>query len=216
MSRVWWYYLFFSTLVHLLCHSWHTWSPSPVQVELLVTHPMRRLSYSDEMNKKQVTKDWVYGWLVFFNCFENHTLLHFDYSCLSSNSQFKEKFCVETIKRKHKPLVTALFPKMISSAARPPIQTTRRAIISCLVTEFVSSSGSCVTIPRAFPLGTMVALYRGTAPSVNKAHSAWPELQSQHCIWCHFFKKEVVLLWTNKKIQQYRVRGKGWWGRNIH
>mmetsp|Transcript_8544 Transcript_8544/g.38846 ORF Transcript_8544/g.38846 Transcript_8544/m.38846 type:complete len:212 (-) Transcript_8544:1488-2123(-) len=63
---------------------------------------------------------------------------------------------------------------MSSSATRPPMVTSSIAS-SCFLVRFSSSfSGSCMTIPRDWPRGTIVALCIGLAPSVNSATSAWP------------------------------------------
>jgi hypothetical protein len=59
------------------------------------------------------------------------------------------------------PVVTSSFPKMSSSATRPPMHTSRRAS-SCLRVMLVSSlSGSCVTIPSALPRGTIGGFVHG-------------------------------------------------------
>jgi hypothetical protein len=52
-------------------------------------------------------------------------------------------------------------PNIISSATRPPMHTSSLASICRMLMESSSLSGSCVTIPRAFPRGVMVALWMG-------------------------------------------------------
>ncbi len=49
---------------------------------------------------------------------------------------------------------------MSSSAALPPMQTSMSASSCCRVMEYSSLSGSWLTIPRAWPRGTMVACRR--------------------------------------------------------
>ncbi|BAS72811.1 Os01g0574451 [Oryza sativa Japonica Group] len=72
------------------------------------------------------------------------------------------------------PDVTSLSPKISSSATRPAMETSSHASI-CFREKLVSSfSGSWDTIPRVLPLGTMVALWTGRAPSVWMATRACP------------------------------------------
>mmetsp|Transcript_14155 Transcript_14155/g.40123 ORF Transcript_14155/g.40123 Transcript_14155/m.40123 type:complete len:208 (-) Transcript_14155:257-880(-) len=72
------------------------------------------------------------------------------------------------------PDVTLSTPKMSSSATFPPIATSMLASICSRVMENSSLSGSCDTMPRAWPRGTMVALWMGLAPLVCIATSACP------------------------------------------
>mmetsp|Transcript_3034 Transcript_3034/g.13677 ORF Transcript_3034/g.13677 Transcript_3034/m.13677 type:complete len:300 (+) Transcript_3034:162-1061(+) len=72
------------------------------------------------------------------------------------------------------PVVTSSRPKMSSSATRPPMQTSSLARSCLRVMDVSSLSGSCVTMPRALPRGTMVALWTGIAPGVRSATMAWP------------------------------------------
>ncbi len=85
------------------------------------------------------------------------------------------------------PLVTWSGPKIISSATRPPMQTSRRASICLLLIDVSSLSGSCVTIPNATPRGVIVALWIGFAPAVLKATTACP--LSWYAVSCKRFKR---------------------------
>ena len=72
------------------------------------------------------------------------------------------------------PDVTNSGPKIISSATLPPMHTSMWAIICCLVVLYSSLSGTWLTMPSAWPLGMMVALWMGLAPGVYRATSACP------------------------------------------
>mmetsp|Transcript_12263 Transcript_12263/g.45643 ORF Transcript_12263/g.45643 Transcript_12263/m.45643 type:complete len:245 (-) Transcript_12263:2057-2791(-) len=65
---------------------------------------------------------------------------------------------VACCKSESAPVVTSSLPKISSSATLPPMHTSSRAMSCFLVIDVSSLSGSCVTIPRALPLGTIVAL----------------------------------------------------------
>mmetsp|Transcript_451 Transcript_451/g.1033 ORF Transcript_451/g.1033 Transcript_451/m.1033 type:complete len:292 (+) Transcript_451:894-1769(+) len=82
--------------------------------------------------------------------------------------------CVACSKSDEAPEVMLSVPKMSSSATRPPMQTSILASICLRVMEVMSFSGNCDTIPRAWPRGTMVALWTGSAPGVYVATRAWP------------------------------------------
>ena len=73
------------------------------------------------------------------------------------------------------PVVTLLSPKISSSATLPPMHTSSLARSCSLLIEVSSFSGICVTIPRALPLGMMVALCTGRAASVYRATIACPD-----------------------------------------
>mmetsp|Transcript_146294 Transcript_146294/g.380254 ORF Transcript_146294/g.380254 Transcript_146294/m.380254 type:complete len:420 (-) Transcript_146294:134-1393(-) len=72
------------------------------------------------------------------------------------------------------PAVTFLAPKMSSSAALPPINTSKRAWSSKSLSEYFSRSGMLHVMPRALPLGMIVALCTGSAPLLPIETSVWP------------------------------------------
>ena len=56
------------------------------------------------------------------------------------------------------PVVTLSLPNIISSAIRPPHATLKSANSLSLAIDTLSPSGNLITIPRALPLGIIVAL----------------------------------------------------------
>mmetsp|Transcript_40658 Transcript_40658/g.82041 ORF Transcript_40658/g.82041 Transcript_40658/m.82041 type:complete len:233 (-) Transcript_40658:513-1211(-) len=72
------------------------------------------------------------------------------------------------------PDVTSSAPNTSSSATRPPINTSSLASIWRFDRLVWSPSGSCITIPKAWPRGMMVALCTGSAPGVLMAMRACP------------------------------------------
>mmetsp|Transcript_20141 Transcript_20141/g.34678 ORF Transcript_20141/g.34678 Transcript_20141/m.34678 type:complete len:286 (-) Transcript_20141:69-926(-) len=90
------------------------------------------------------------------------------------------------------PVVMSSEPKMISSATRPPMHTSSRAIICFFEMLVASSSGNCVTMPRAMPRGTMVALCTGSAPKVWIATNACPP--SWYAVSLRLFSLMTALL----------------------
>mmetsp|Transcript_29592 Transcript_29592/g.57913 ORF Transcript_29592/g.57913 Transcript_29592/m.57913 type:complete len:205 (+) Transcript_29592:235-849(+) len=72
------------------------------------------------------------------------------------------------------PDVTLSFPKMSSSATRPPMHTSIFASIWRRLQLVSSFSGSCITMPSDMPRGTTVALCTGRASGVKEATMACP------------------------------------------
>ena len=71
------------------------------------------------------------------------------------------------------PVVT--LPKTISSAARPPSRLTSLSCSSASVCKYFSSSGTCMTYPKApMVLGTMVIFCTGSEFFCRALISAWP------------------------------------------
>ena len=66
-------------------------------------------------------------------------------------------------------------PKMYSSAARPPIAMTMRAIMSARVIKLLSSSGTTSAWPPVRPRARMVTLWTGSRSSIAHAARAWPD-----------------------------------------
>mmetsp|Transcript_109305 Transcript_109305/g.308444 ORF Transcript_109305/g.308444 Transcript_109305/m.308444 type:complete len:319 (-) Transcript_109305:993-1949(-) len=72
------------------------------------------------------------------------------------------------------PAVTFRGPKISSSAALPPINTSRRAWSSKSRSEYFSRSGMLHVMPSALPRGMIVALCTGSAPMLPMETSVWP------------------------------------------
>ena len=72
------------------------------------------------------------------------------------------------------PVVTASFPKIISSATRPPNRLVICPMSFLLLMLYLSSSGRNIVTPSALPRGTMVTLYTGSCSSRLSPTIAWP------------------------------------------
>jgi len=67
-----------------------------------------------------------------------------------------------------------VFPKISSSATRPPKRLVIIAFISCFDWLYLSRSGRNIVTPKARPRGMIVTLCNGSCASANSMHMACP------------------------------------------